>query len=57
MVKKELRKVVIVELVDINDKLCHDEIKSRFELKKNEDNKKRIISYFIDPDHSAEEQE
>ena len=57
MIEKETRKVVIVELVDINDKLCHDEIESRFELKDEKDKEKKIFSYIIDPDQSVEEQE
>jgi len=57
MIEKETRKVVIVELVDINDKLCHDEIESRFELEDEKDKEKKIFSYIIDPDQSVEEQE
>ena len=54
---KELRKVLIVELIDVNEKMSHDEIKKRVELEKGENQKKQIISYIIDPQSPANIQE
>ena len=53
--REEIKYVLIVELIDVNDKLDHDEIIDRHDVPKDKKEKK-IIAYILNPDDDVEVQ-